>query len=57
MRESHPARTLMDILGSSGMVLDAEKKIHCLRKLVYCRARSSEFNEQIDTFSDVVTDL
>lgn len=57
MRESHPARTLMDILGSSGMVLDAEKD-PLLEKIGDIVERvQSEFNEQIDMFSDVVTDL
>ncbi|WMW81573.1 DUF1631 family protein [Undibacterium cyanobacteriorum] len=57
MRESHPARTLMDILGSSGMVLDADKD-PLLEKIGDIVERvQSEFNEQIDMFSDVVIDL
>lgn len=57
MRESHPARTLMDILGSSGMVLDAERD-PLLEKIGDIVERvQSEFNEQIDMFSDVVSDL
>lgn len=57
LRDSHPARTLMDILGSSGLVLDTERdplleKIGDVIKRV-----QSEFDQQIDLFSNVVSDL
>ncbi len=57
LRESHPARTLMDILGSSGLVLDADQD-PLLEKIGDVIERvQSEFDQQIDLFSDVVTDL
>lgn len=57
LRESHPARTLMDILGSSGLVLEAEQD-PLLEKIGDVIERvQSEFDQQIDLFSDVVSDL
>jgi hypothetical protein len=59
-RESHPARTLMDILGSSGIIIDGESSkndpLLGLISDVIDRVQL-EYDEQIDLFSDVVSDL
>nr|WP_314860352.1 DUF1631 family protein [uncultured Undibacterium sp.] len=59
-RESHPARTLMDILGSSGIILDNEpSQIDPLLGVIgdVIERVQFEFDERIDLFSDVVSDL
>lgn len=59
-RESHPARTLLDMLGSSGIVLDQESSnpdplLGVIGDVI--ERVQSEFDERIDLFSDVVSDL
>lgn len=59
-RESHPARTLMDILGSSGIILDNEAAqsdplLGVIGDVI--ERVQFEFDERIDLFSDVVSDL
>jgi hypothetical protein len=59
-RESHPARTLLDILGSSGVLLDLESSsadplLGVIGDVI--ERVQSEFDEHIDLFSDVVSDL
>jgi hypothetical protein len=59
-RESHPARTLMDILGSSGIILDNEAaQLDPLLGVIgdVIERVQFEFDERIDLFSDVVSDL
>ena len=59
-RESHPARTLMDILGSSGIILDNEtSQIDPLLGVIgdVIERVQFEFDERIELFSDVVSDL
>ncbi|MFZ6816933.1 DUF1631 family protein [Undibacterium sp. Ji22W] len=59
-RESHPARTLLDILGSSGILLDAESaSVDPLLGVIgdVIERVQSEFDQHIDLFSDVVSDL
>jgi hypothetical protein len=59
-REDHPARMLINILGSSGLILDG--KDHLSDPLLEIMGDvidrvQSEFDEQIELFSDVVADL
>lgn len=59
-RESHPARTLLDILGSSGIVLDHDASaLDPLLGVIgdVVERVQTEFDAQIDLFSDVVSDL
>lgn len=59
-REEHPARTLINMLGSSGLILDGKDHLNdpLLEVIgdVIDRVQA-EFDEQIDLFSDVVADL
>lgn len=59
-RESHPARTFMNIVGSTGLILDAEldKSDPLLGMIGEVIERvQSEFDQQLELFSDVVADL
>ncbi|MBC3875612.1 DUF1631 family protein [Undibacterium flavidum] len=59
-RESHPARTLLDMLGSSGILLDAESaSVDPLLGVIgdVIERVQSEFDQHIELFSDVVSDL
>ena len=59
-RETHPARTLIDILGSSGIVLDQDSDtLDPLLGVIgdVVERVQTEFDAHIDLFSDVVSDL
>lgn len=60
LRESHPARTLIDMLGSSGIILDrVSQQLDPLLGVIgdVVERVQHEFETQIDFFSDVVSDL
>lgn len=59
-KETHPARVLIDTLAKSGALLDADASsedplYHMIEGVV--ERVQTEFDEQIDLFSDVVADL
>lgn len=59
-REEHPARTLINILANSGLILDGKDYLNdpLLEMMEDVIERvQTEFDEQIDLFSDVVADL
>lgn len=60
LKESHPARTLIDMLGSSGIILDREsQQLDPLLGMIgdVVERVQHEFEAQISLFSDVVSDL